>query len=282
MSTFQPPPDGFDNALRRSRARRHRRHLLEATVGGTTLAVAAAIVLTIHAGGLATLQQEQPAGPGTAHPTAPSTTTPTLTPAPNAGETTLASGPTSGPATGPTASTIALGSTPASPTPPARSGGTFISSPLSRRTTAYSNLTPCSDTSGRQATGWCVQPGDSFTGRTGHPNTLAVSLCRLPGVGDGQANFPTSLEATFAIHTPAPADRTVWNLDAQHPGHPSPHTITVTAGQCLTWTATWEGRDNTGRDLPAGHYTLVLSINTDNVGNPNQVITQNYDYTISG
>jgi hypothetical protein len=100
-------------------------------------------------------------------------------------------------------------------------------------------------------------------------------------VGDGQASFPASLENSFAIHTPAPADRIVWNLDAQHPDHPSPHTVTVSAGQCLTWTVSWLGRDNQGRNLAAGHYTLVITINTDNVGTPNQVITENYDYNVS-
>lgn len=278
MSRFQPPPGGFDNALRRSRARRHRRHLLEAAAGGTTLAVVAAIVLTAHPGGLASLREEQPAGPGRAQGASP---IPTPTSSRAAGTSTLSPRPTTQPGTGPGSPSTLSPTTAADPSSPAATRSTFISSAPSRRSTTYSNLTPCADTSGRPATGWCVQPGDSFTGRSGHANTLAASLCRLPGVGDGQATFPTSLETTFAIRTPAPGDRTEWSLDSQHPGHPSPHTVAVSAGHCLAWTVNWLGRDNAGRDLPPGHYTLAITINADNVGTPNNVVTENYDYTLT-
>ena len=279
-ASFQPTPDGFDDALQRSGARRRRRHLLEAAAGGTTLAVIAAVVLTTHPGGLASVRERQPAGPGSTDPAASSSARPTQTSSGPPEAALLPTGPALQPITGGSASVLPTTAAAGSPSP-AVTGASFISSAPSRRTTRYSNLTPCADVSGRPATGWCVQPGSSFTGRAGHLNTLAASLCRLPGVADGQASFPTSLELSFAIRTPAPADRAAWDLGAQHPGHRSPHTIAVSAGQCLTWSANWLGRDNAGRNLPAGHYTLVVTVNTDDVGAPNSVITEDYDYTIS-
>ena len=279
--TFQPPPDGFGDALKRSRTRRRRRHLLEAATGSTTLAVIAAIVVSVHPGGLASLRRDQTAGHGLTTNPVPSVPaiSPVATPTPDPSTPLSPNHPTG------TGSPYGAAATPTSPpeqpSSPSTPGEVLISTAPVRRTTSYNNLSPCADPSGRQATGWCVQPGSSFTGRAGQPNELSASLCRLPGVLDGQASFPTSLESSFSIQTPSPPDKTLWDLQQQHPGHPSQHSVAVTAGQCLTWSVTWLGRNNSANDLPAGKYTLVVSINADNIGAPNQVITENYDYTIT-
>ena len=281
MSSFQPPPDGFRDALRRTQARRHRRHLLEAAAGGTALAAVAALVLSVNPGGLVSLRQDQPAGHG-ATPSGSSTVSGTPRPGHDAsdGLVQATGSPTSGSRPGgiPTAATPPTATRTAGPSAP---GSVLISTAPSRQTTAYSSLSPCADTSGRETSGWCIQPGSSFTGRSGHPNNLSVSLCRLPGALDGQASFPSTLESSFTVQTPSPADRPVWTLAAQHPGQASRHAVAVTAGRCLTWSLTWFARDDSGRDLAAGQYTLVIAINADNISAPNQALVENYAYTVT-
>lgn len=271
---FQPPPEGFIDALRRARARRHRRHVWEGAVGASAVAALAVFALASNPGGLISLRQEQTAGQGLRGST--TTSSPALT------SPTPIRTPTRTPAAGSTNGTAPVTNTaPAVQSGPSAPGSLVISTPPARTTTTYSNLTPCADTSGRQATGWCVQPGNSFTGRAGQANTLSVSLCRLPGALDGQASFPNTMESTFSMHPAGAGDQTLWDLAAQHPGQPNRHSVAVPAGQCLTWTLTWYGKDNTGRNLPADRYTLEVGINADNIGTPNQVVVENYDYTIT-
>ena len=280
MSSFQPPPNGFRDALRRTQARRRHRHLLEGAAGGAALAAVAALVLSVNPGGLVRLRQDQPAGHGQSSPSSASSSTNPQPPHQGNGLVQATVSPTAGdkPAS-PSTPTSAPTTTRTTSSPSSRA--VLISTTPSRQNTGYSNLSPCVDTSGTAAAGWCTQPGSSSTGRAGHANDLSVSLCRLPGTPDGQASFPTTLESSFSVRSPGPADRAEWTLAAQHPGHPERHAVTVVAGHCLTWSLTWFARDNAGHDLPVGHYTLTVSIDADNISGPNQALVQNYDYTVT-
>lgn len=274
--TFAPPAGGFDDALGRSQRRRRRRHAREATAGGAVLAGVVAVFVAVNPAGLTSLRQDQPAAPISPSPN------PTQRPSVSTGSPSLSGGPATSTPTGarpgrpgPLTSSASGGATPRAP------GELLISTSLRRTTTSYDALQPCADSTGRSATGWCVQPGSSFTGRTAAANTHEVSLCRLPGALTAPASFPSTLEAAFALHTGGASDTRLWASESQHPGRSERHDVSVSAGQCLTWALTWYGRNDTGRPTPAGRYELVMSVLADNIAQPNTVLKQRYDYTVT-
>jgi hypothetical protein len=276
-----PPPGGFDDAMRRLHRRRRRRAVTIATAAGGTAVVAAAVVLLSGAAGIDSLRVVQPTNDGshsgthqTPHPTAAPRTT--GVPAPSGGATPTAG--TSGPST--PAAVLSVGTaTAAAATPPAAA----ISAGPVRTQTRYSATTPCADTSGREATGWCVQVAGPFHGVSGQPTDLVVSLCRVAATR-GSAHFATGGEIGLVVSdqpTSQGGGRTRWNLDAQHPPHGPAHQLDVASQHCLTWTTRWWIRDDAGNNLPPAHYDLAVAIRADNVAAPNSVLVENYDFMVS-
>ena len=287
--TFQPTDQGFTDAVARSRRRRTRRHAVTASESGTVLAVAAFAVLAGQSATPESLQQQQPLGPAGA-PTSeplPATAPPDLT------ESNQAAGPQprrspenapppspapgrqdaaepEGDATQPRAD--------AAPAPRTKAGEP-ISTPARLTTTAYEPNSPCADTTGRAASGWCMQTDPPRSGITGRPVDLALSLCRLPGFGSAAASFPTTAEAGYALEERS-GGATLWDHARQHPPRTGRHDRQVEPGRCLTWTVTWTNRNNEGQPIAPGRYELRLSVLADNTGGPNTAVTQTYAYQV--
>ena len=267
---FPPSEEGFDDARRRATRRRHRRRTAYAGAAGAA-AVVVAIAVVGGGGGLSSLT-EQPAAPGHRTPSSPST------PGPGSTNPALAAGPTS-PLESPGAASarppgVVPSPTGVGPTP----GAPVISTPATRRTRGYDTTHPCADSSGRAATGWCVQFAGPFEGRPGTPTELDLALCRLPGLPTGQASFPSTREVTFTLFTTGSTPRPLWSSAHQHPGRPGRHVLSVPSGSCLDWTLTWWNRDDTGADLRLGGYSLDVAVNADNVSEPAAVVHQQYAY----
>lgn len=51
-------------------------------------------------------------------------------------------------------------------------------------------------------------------------------------------------------------------------------------GSCLTWTTTWWTRGDDGREVAPGRYEMRFAVLTDNVGAPNDALTQTYRYSV--
>jgi hypothetical protein len=290
---FVPPNGGFDDALRRTHRRRLRRRATLAATAGSAAVVLVAVLGITGNGPLDSLQQEQPATQGGPRDSdAPSTTpnpSPTRIPTSAAGfapavPLTPASPPQIGTrsSSATSAGTTTAGNAPGvSSGPEATAASIEISSPLTRTEHPYSNNSPCADTSGRAATGWCVQFPGPYTGRSGQPTSLSLDLCRLPGVPGATASFPSTAEASFQLSTTSNPPTQLWLLAHQHPAHTARHEITVGSGQCLSWQVTWHNRDDQGHPIAPGDYTLAVSVDADNVADPNKISTQVYRYTVT-
>lgn len=279
--TFPATADGFHDALTRSQRRRTRRHALAASASGTALAVVAVAVLAGQPGSPDSLRQQRPIGPAEGASASPATTAP---PAP------VQVSPRSRAPEQPAASALALPPPLTRPDDPGATGSGDqlpeqsresppISTPARLTTTSYRPGSPCADTSGRAATGWCLQPDAPRSGISGRPVELRVSLCRLPGFGSAAASFPTTAEAGYALDAPSGGPR-VWEHAAQHAPRPGRHERRVAAGDCLTWATTWTNRSDDGQPVPAGSYELELSVLADNTSGANTVVTQTYAYRV--
>jgi hypothetical protein len=273
--SFTPPPDGFGKALANVRRRRHRRRIA-ASLSGAALVAGAVVVATSGASDLASLRQVNPAGSGSpkSASTAPTVWTPPAQTStrPIGGKLSTVPGQPPQPTTQPGAQNVVPTSASHQPIP--------ISTSPVLRITDYNPQEPCADISGREASGWCRQPVGVFEGRPGKPSTLGVSLCRLPGLARGEARFPSSAEVELEIYASGDVHR-LWALSSQHPGHPARHSQLADGGKCLTWAASWWNRDDRGRNLAPGQYSLQITIGADNIASPNdQVLMQNYNYTV--
>lgn len=278
---FSPPPGGYDDAIRRSRRRRSRRRARTGAVATGALAVAAAAILAGGTAGISSLRQEQPAGPGGIGGVSGASPTPdsgSASSAPQTGRTSRGeSSPAASAARGESGQRTQARSS-AAPGPSA--APLQISTALARTEHPYTNTSPCADSSGRQAAGWCVQFLGPYGGESGKAVSLTLDLCRLPAFADADASFPSSAEAAFALTTSGQNPRRVWSYASQHPGSPDPHRVAVRSGQCLSWTTTWWNRDDRGAAVPPGDYILEVSVDADNVPDPNAVSTQAYNYRV--
>lgn len=285
------PPDfvvdesGFDDILGRLDRRRRRRRALTGAVSGTAIAAAVVAIAVTSTTGTDTLEVP-PAGP---LPTSSFTGSPVPSASPSAGGSTAIPSPT----------TTVVGGGPVQPieTPPpaplsgtprphptlptAAGSGPVISTAMRRSRTSYDADTVCTDTSGRPAGGWCMDlMGDGHpTGRGGHPTPLAIELCRLPGV-EGDAHFPGTLEADLSLERQDGSGDEPWHYAAQHPDRAFSHHYVVDGGTCLVWRTTWRVTDDAGTPLEPGHYTLLVSVNADNVSAPNGALVKGYDFTV--
>lgn len=286
--TFHPTDEGFTDAVARSRRRRTRRHAVTASASGTVLAVAAFAVFAGQSATPDSLQQQQllgPAGAPTAEPV------PATTPSDRAGSDQAAGPPPDRSPGNPPPTAAPDGPDAAEPTEEAtqpRAGAApapraeadaAISTPARLTTTAYEPNAPCADTTGRAASGWCVQTDPPRSGITGRPVDLALSLCRLPAFGPAAASFPSTAEAGYALDERS-GGATLWDHAQQHPSRPGRHDRQVQPGQCLTWTVTWTNRNDQGQPINPGSYELRLSVLADNIGGPNTAVTQTYAYTV--
>ncbi|HEY3316252.1 MAG TPA: BsuPI-related putative proteinase inhibitor, partial [Bacillota bacterium] len=65
--------------------------------------------------------------------------------------------------------------------------------------------------------------------------------------------FQTTLKADFTAER---ANRVVWQWSRDRDVQLSPSDLTLAPGQKTTFRASWDGRDDAGRDLPAGDYVV--------------------------
>lgn len=285
MTGNLPPPDefvatdaGFGDVLTRRLRRRRRRATIAAASAGAAVVVTIALLGTLDLGtDSLRVVPTDPAATGGAGPTASASARPGATSTPGARATTSPGpltvvAPSSHSSAAPTASRPSAASTSVAET---------ISTTMRRTTIAYDNTQPCADTSGRAATGWCVQVAGPFTAQRGHPTSLTVALCRLPGTG-ARAHFAGTLEADFALETTGQNSSTLWHYDAQHPDRPDNHTYRVDAGNCLQWQTTWAVRADDGNAIAAGNYQLDVTVEADNVAAPGETVDREvYSYTVS-
>lgn len=277
----QPPPGGYDDALTRSRRRQHRRRVVTGIGSAGATFGLVAVALLWGQGAMITLKQDdQPAAP-------PANTTATPAVTSNPGQPTPTATGQAAPRDGsaPAEASSPAGHEPSVPAPdsatsPTEVGTTPISTALVRGGRDYRSTTPCADSSGRPASGWCIQFAGPFAGRAGTVTTFDLTLCRLPGFPTANASFPSSSEAAFSLKTTEREPRDIWSYASQHPGRPNRHSLTVQSGRCLTWELRWSNRDDSGRPVPAGTYTLAVDVTADNLITPNQVSTQVYDYRV--
>ena len=272
---FVATESGFGDALTRRSRRRRRRHASIAATSALAVIAVGVVALSSVKSGRDSLTVP-PAGASQGHPS--------TTPAPSPGQ----------PASGRGASTLTGGVPPSGAAAPITTVGNagsattdaaghpmpVISTTMQLLRTSYDNTEPCSDLSGRAATGWCIQVNGPFSGRTARPTSLSISLCRLPGVG-ASAHFSGTLEADFGLQTSSPDHKQLWQYAHQHPNRTDNHSYQVNAGACLTWTTTWRVVADNGQPVKPGTYTLVTAVHADNVANPNQALVEDYNYTVN-
>ena len=278
MTDFFATDEGFTDVLaRRLRRRRRRRAGLAAASAGAAVVMTIAVLSTLDIGtdslGVAPVS---PAATGTPGATPSAAAPRSANPAPTGSAATpgtVVTGPASAVVPPPASAGPSSG-----PTRPAQ----LVSTTMQRTTTMYDNTSPCADTSGRVATGWCVQVEGPFTADHGqHRTSPTVSLCRLPGTG-ARAHFAGTLEADFALATTGQNSKVLWHYDAQHPNLVDDHTFRVDAGTCLQWQTTWTVRADDGTDIAPGDYVLEVTVNADNAaGAGDRFIRQDYDYKVT-
>lgn len=248
---FVPPrPGGFEDAVRRSRRRRWAR-------SGASSALA-----LVTAGSLAAALSGSGGGTNRLDPVPPARRT----------RTTAVSVP-------PTASPAARRAVTAKPAVPGpRPVRTSIAAPVAPprpssappRLRAYAARQPITRDApaGPADPGACLGAVDWCEGTAylsdAEPYTLSLEVCRPAGTSDGTLDFP-GREADVWVTDASKS--TVWDW-AKHPAAtPAKDTVTVPAGQCVTWTTSWDGGDDYGTPLPANRgtvrYTLNWKLRTD-------------------
>jgi hypothetical protein len=101
--------------------------------------------------------------------------------------------------------------------------------------------------------GWCSAVSGSSLVHAGHSTPYSFTLCRQVDKGDGTLHFATRKEADFGVahwNDPYTESTPVWQAGAHAQLPSEPHTLTVPAGDCVTWTTTWGGQDNDGYAAP--------------------------------
>ena len=177
--------------------------------------------------------------------------------------------PSTGSASGKDVPTGPLPTTPAGPAPtvpPEVSDKTTHQKPPSSGEPTTRVLKPVvCDTSVRATSptaqeGWC---GGAAGSPADEPNTrgdwrLTVTGCRGVNTGDGTLHFPTSQEIEFVVK--ASSGETVWTWSSGRTFDQVPHERFVKDSSCIEWAVLWDGKDASGRALPAGSYALYGSV----------------------
>ncbi|HVE74237.1 MAG TPA: hypothetical protein VNA30_03980 [Mycobacteriales bacterium] len=106
--------------------------------------------------------------------------------------------------------------------------------------------------------GWCSAVSGPGQVVAGQRVSYSYKLCRNVAKGAGRLTFATAKEVDFTAQQHVSAGtEIVWQAGAAAELPPSPHTVDVEAGNCLTWTTTWSGQNNAGYALPEdGEYEI--------------------------
>lgn len=250
--SFSATPEMLSEVRRRRGVRRQRR----IGAAGTAMAlVAGGLFLALNPGGVGdTLQQDQPAGPGTTFVTSPA-----ATPTPSASQPPLAV-PPGGRPVGP-GPTVAPGLTPApaATAPPAAgphpgSAGVPAESTQVRRDVTAQGQDVCRQPlDGWSATGWCFVSVLPSQWRSAQPVTLSLSLCRS-GTDAAQVRFPHFQQAAWSVNA---GRQRYWNSNWQGTPFIAGETLTVQPGRCLRWRVDWNVTTH-GGPMPAGDYSMTF------------------------
>ena len=244
------PPSGFAG-VRREATRRRRRRAVTVVSGGVTAVVVTTLALLLGRGadGNAVLRPA-PVTPATGLPTPGGVSTPAAAPAstPHAVGPARPARPASGDAPGPTAP-VASGTADAATAPApivlTRTRSSYTGSPRVCRTGASST-----DTSAHAGDDWCLTatavpvPGGV---------RLTFSACRDSTTG-GTLTFASTREVELVVKR---GDAVVWSWSHDHPGEPSPHSLSSPANGCWDWSLVWPGTSSSGTAVGHGAYTVV-------------------------
>ncbi len=86
----------------------------------------------------------------------------------------------------------------------------------------------------------------------GQATTLTLSVRNLTGEAVTAA-FKTSLEADFTVES---GGRVVWQWSRSQEVKLADGQVVIGPGQTISFKAVWDGRDDSGRDLPIGDYAV--------------------------
>lgn len=137
--------------------------------------------------------------------------------------------------------------------------------PFRRTVVSQPRPTSCVYQPSSAPSGWCLDYTGPASAAAGHPVDLSLEICRIAGTGSGTLRFGTAQEADVWV---GDTDRE-WDWAHGRSFAKTPHSVGVPAGQCLRWTTRWTTRDDNGRPLPRGSYTLTVSVDSPDVDLPN-------------
>lgn len=89
--------------------------------------------------------------------------------------------------------------------------------------------------------------------RHGTGEDFTLKVCN-PGGSSTSRDFSSTERFDFGVSR---GSSVVWRWSSGRTFQPTNGTEHWTSEQCLTWPITWNGRDNSGKPLPAGTYSVV-------------------------
>lgn len=100
---------------------------------------------------------------------------------------------------------------------------------------------------------WCLSPrvipeGDSYL--------LNLDLCVGVGSGTRRFSYATVQEVDFWVATQGTSPDTLWTWSLGQQFAAREHHVDIASGECVRWTALWDGTDEQGKPLPPGDYRL--------------------------
>lgn len=252
-----PPSGGLVQAMGAARSRRLRK-------AGTTSGVSALtlLVVALLAGqtGRTTLVQgpktEVPAVTTTIHNVTPKNPSSTLALGPTTLTYSSSQAAPTAPRTADQAPTAVTAPTEHVSRPNTPAGPAYKAGPIQRSDTQLNVPTSCLDP---QVT-LCQATSYSDYGPTDAPHQLTADVCSSDA-NPVFLHYAGTTEIDFAVVDPK--GREVWRWSAWHPLGETPHTLTLQAGDCFTWTFNWTGVDAHGTPLPKGDYSLRVRFRAD-------------------